>query len=88
VPFTSLRNSAKLLGQNHFAEPNQHILAFLYPISIAGSHMEYHWRCSNDVQMMYSNDLLQFESELLQQEHERRFKVAKIHMICFIQDKI
>jgi hypothetical protein len=34
VPFTSLRNSAKSLAQNHFAELNQHVLAFLYPISI------------------------------------------------------
>jgi hypothetical protein len=27
-------SSAKLLGQNHFAEPNQHVLTFLHPIWI------------------------------------------------------
>jgi len=36
--------------------------------------MEYCWRCSNDVQMMHSDDLLQFVSELLEQEHQRRLK--------------
>ncbi len=33
VPFNQpLPNSAKMLGQNHFAEPNWHALTFLHPI--------------------------------------------------------
>jgi hypothetical protein len=27
-------NCAKMLGQNHFAEPNQHVLSFVHPILI------------------------------------------------------
>ncbi len=40
-------NYAKMLGQNHFVKPNQHVLtSFLYPILIAGSPTEHCWRCS------------------------------------------
>jgi hypothetical protein len=63
-----------LLAQNHFAELNRHVLAFCIQFLFAGSRMEYRSRCSNDVRMMHSDDLLQFVSELLQQEHERRLK--------------
>jgi hypothetical protein len=32
VPFSSiLAKSAKMLGQNHFGEPNWHVLSFLHP---------------------------------------------------------
>jgi hypothetical protein len=31
---TSLGKCAKMLGQNHFIEPNQHVLTFLHPILI------------------------------------------------------
>jgi hypothetical protein len=34
VPFTSLSKLCKMLGQNRFAEPNQHVLTFLHPILI------------------------------------------------------
>jgi len=34
--FTKLAsaNFAKMLGQNYFAEPDQHVLTFLHPISM------------------------------------------------------
>ncbi len=48
VPFTSLSKLCKMLGQNHFAEPNWHGLAFLHPIYILqGSHTEHWWSCSS-----------------------------------------
>jgi hypothetical protein len=35
----ALANYAKMLGQNHFAKPNQHVLiSFIYLILIASSH--------------------------------------------------
>jgi hypothetical protein len=35
VPLPASAKSAKMLGQNHFAEPNQHVLTFLHPILIS-----------------------------------------------------
>jgi len=34
VPFTRLSKLAKMLGQNHFAQPNWHVFIFLHPILI------------------------------------------------------
>jgi hypothetical protein len=31
VPFTSLSIPVEMLGQNHFAQPNWHVLTFLHP---------------------------------------------------------
>jgi hypothetical protein len=36
-------NCAEMLG--HFGEPKEHVLTFLHPISMAGSHAE-NWGCS------------------------------------------
>jgi hypothetical protein len=47
VPFTSLSKLCKMLGQNHFVEPNWPVLAFLHRILICRSHTEHHWSCSN-----------------------------------------
>jgi hypothetical protein len=35
------------LSQNHFPEPNSHILSFLHPILLCRSHAEHRWRCSH-----------------------------------------
>jgi hypothetical protein len=35
-----------MLGQKHFAEPNQHVLTFFIQFYCAGSHTEYYWGCS------------------------------------------
>jgi hypothetical protein len=48
VPFTSLSKLCKMLGQNHFAEPNWHGFAFLHPnLYFAGSHTEHWWSCTS-----------------------------------------
>jgi len=34
MPFPTSANCAKMLGQNHFAEPNWHALIFFHPMLI------------------------------------------------------
>jgi hypothetical protein len=43
----STANSAITRSQNHFPEPNQHILTCLHQILLCKSYTEHRWRCSN-----------------------------------------
>jgi hypothetical protein len=48
VPLTTLSILCKkMLGQNHFVEPNRHASTFVHLIfSITGPHAEHRWSCS------------------------------------------
>jgi hypothetical protein len=39
VPSTSLWILSKMLGQNHFAEPNWHVVTFIHPIFFCKGHV-------------------------------------------------
>ncbi len=41
----SVCDPARMLGQNHFAEPNWHVLTYLHPIFHLISHTEHWWSC-------------------------------------------
>ncbi len=68
-------NCAKMLGQKHFAEPNQHVLTFLHSILICSVTSEHQWSCSK-MHGIYTkwNRLLRKTSQL-----KVRVKNLKVH---------
>jgi hypothetical protein len=52
VPFTGLSAlKGKMLGQNHFAKPNQHVLISFIQFSFAQPHTEHKWSCATEVNL-------------------------------------
>jgi hypothetical protein len=43
----STANSTIMRSQNHFPDPNRHILTCLHQILLCRSYTEHRWRCSN-----------------------------------------